>query len=60
MYWLLKELRKIADLKAQASTEKNDPLFMKALVAQEGADNMIKQLLAYIEAGESNAGNDNS
>lgn len=40
------------DLKTQASTEKNDPLFMKALVAQDGAENIAKELLAYINGTE--------
>ena len=48
MYWLLTEMLKISSLKAQASTEKNNPLFMKALVAQDGAKNIARELLAYI------------
>ena len=52
MYWLLTEMLKISALKAQASTEKNDPLFMKALVAQDGAENIAKKLLAYIDGTE--------
>ena len=52
MHWLLREFLKISDLKTQASTDKNDPLFMKALVAQEGAENIAKKLLAYIDGGK--------
>ena len=48
VYWLLTEMLKISDLKAQAATEKNDPLFMKALVLQEGADNIARKFLSII------------
>lgn len=56
MHWLLREFLKISDLKTQASTDKNDPLFIKALVAQEGAENMAKELLAYIDGDTEKAG----
>ncbi len=56
MHWLLREFLKISDLKTQASSEKNDPLFMKALVAQEGAENMAKELLAYINGDAEKGG----
>ena len=52
MYWLLTEMLKIAALKAQAKTDDNSPLFMKALVAQDGAENIAKKLLAYIDGTE--------
>ena len=52
MYWLLNEMLKIEALKAQANTEDNPPLFMKALVAQDGADNIAKKLIAYIDGTE--------
>lgn len=52
MYWLLTEMLKIEALKAQAKTEDNSPLFMKALVAQDGADNIARKLIAYIDGTE--------
>ncbi len=52
MYWLLTEMLTISALKAQAKTDDNSPLFMKALVAEDGAENIAKKLLAYIDGTE--------
>ncbi len=56
MYSLLVDICRIDDMKAEASTSKNDPLFMKALVAQEGALNMIRELLGRVDGKEANHG----
>lgn len=52
MYRLLCEFLKIDEQKAWATTEKNDPAYMMALVAQDGAVNMAKELLARIDGKE--------
>ena len=52
MYWLLTEMLKISAMKAQAKTEDNPPLLTTALVAQDGADNIARELLAYIDGTE--------
>ena len=56
MYWLLNEMLKIEALKAQAKTEDNPPLFMKALVGQDEAVNIAQKIIGYIDGTE--AGND--
>ena len=52
MYRLLCEFLKIDEQKAWAATEKNDTAYMMALVAQDGAVNMAKELLARIDGTE--------
>ncbi|MBQ7544895.1 MAG: hypothetical protein IJT02_08130 [Synergistaceae bacterium] len=49
MYRLLCEFLKIDEQKTWAATEKNDPAYMMALMAQDGAVNMAKKLLARID-----------
>lgn len=52
MYRLICEFIKIDEQKARAATEKNDPAFMMALMAQDGAVNMAKELIARIDREE--------
>ncbi|MBQ6002624.1 MAG: hypothetical protein IJL18_07220 [Synergistaceae bacterium] len=52
MYRLLREFLKVDAMKVRASTEKNDPAYMMALVAQDRAVKMSKELLAYIDSEE--------
>ena len=46
MYRLLQEFIKIDEQKKWAASENNDPAYMMALVAQDRAVNMSKELLA--------------
>ena len=52
IYRLLREFLKVDAMKVRASTEKNDPAYMMALVAQDRAVKMSKELLAYIDSEE--------
>ena len=52
MYRLLCEFIKVDEQKAYATTEENDPAYMKALVAQNGAVKMARELLAHIDGKE--------
>ena len=55
MYRLLQEFMKIDEQKKWAASEKNDPAYMMALVAQDGAVNMSKELLARIDDEEAHS-----
>lgn len=55
MYRLLQEFIKIDEQKKWAASEKNDPAYMMALVAQDGAVNMSKELLARIDDEEAHS-----
>ncbi|MBQ3455817.1 MAG: hypothetical protein IJG36_05220 [Synergistaceae bacterium] len=52
MYRLLEEFCKIHDMKAHSKREDNSPAFMMALVAEDGAVNMARELLARIDGKE--------
>lgn len=52
MYSLLTQVIMIHDMKAQARRSNNDSLFMMGLVAQDGAVNMGKELLARVDGKE--------
>ncbi|MBR0150232.1 MAG: Lar family restriction alleviation protein [Synergistaceae bacterium] len=52
MHRLLNEICRIYNMKAQTKMEDNPPAFMMALMAEEKAVNMIKQLLVRIDSKE--------
>ena len=52
MYRMLREFLKIDEQKVRAATEKNDPAYMIALMEQDGAVNMAKELLGRIDGTE--------
>ncbi|MBQ4430543.1 MAG: hypothetical protein II877_03490 [Synergistaceae bacterium] len=54
MHKLLEEFCKIHDMKAHSKREDNSPAFMMALMAEDGAVNMARQLLACIDGKKVN------
>ena len=52
MHRLLEEFCKIYDMKAHSKQEDNSPAFMMALMAEDGAVNMARELLARIDGKE--------
>ncbi|MBQ9628391.1 MAG: hypothetical protein IJR43_03905 [Synergistaceae bacterium] len=55
MYRLLQEFIKMDEQRKWAASEKNVPAYMMALVAQDGAVNMSKELLARIDDEEAHS-----